>query len=36
VEQGNSFSKKTSVSSNGSNHAKEDSVPRFVKYDSQN
>jgi acyl carrier protein len=36
VKQGNSHSKKTSVSSNGSSHAKEDTVPRFVKYDPQN
>ena len=36
AEQGDFSSKKPAMSSNGSSHVKEDTVPRFVKYDPEN
>lgn len=36
AEQGDFSAKKPVMSSNGSSHAREDTVPRFVKYDPEN
>ncbi len=36
AEQGDFSAKKPVISSNGSSHAREDTVPRFVKYDPEN
>lgn len=36
AEQGDFAAKKPVMSSNGSSHAREDTVPRFVKYDPEN